>query len=291
MANELEKAEAKKQITKSIRDLLSFKITVPLGNPSYKLIHTNKFITTRLPDDFVLDNFSILGEKLNSEDTRYSGYTRNNWYVEAVTITNDGSSAKMELELNPFASSVTSYKDGYKGFMKAYTDAINQQNQNTNTSTTTKKETKTARTASTGSKTLDKVVDKAIKGKSKPLDKAKAVDKAFKNHVFYSFYRDAQKTGGKKSNFESAWNNAHLNCADGANLLCAMFNYAGIRAVIFHIPAGGASKWGHYIVRVTINGKYYFTDNSANSGKHTTKAFGKVWNGRTKGTNKGTIVT
>ena len=40
-----EKKAAKKEITKNIRDLLNFKITVPLGNPSYKLLHTNQFIT------------------------------------------------------------------------------------------------------------------------------------------------------------------------------------------------------------------------------------------------------
>lgn len=282
-----EKNEAKKEITKSIRDLLTFNITLPLGNPNYKLIHTNKFITTKLPEDFVVENFAIIGKKLNSADTRYSGYTLNNWYVETQTITNDGENAKIELGLNPFASSITSYQTAYEDFVKAYSDAISKNN-SSNTTTSGKSKSKSK---STGSKTIDGVVDKAIKGKSKDLDKAKAIDKSFKNHVIYSFYHDADKTKGKKTNFESAWKNGKLNCADGANILCAMYIYAGFTAVIIHVPAGGASKYGHYIVRVTVNGKYYYTDNAASSGKHTSRAFGKVWNGRTKGTNKGTIVT
>lgn len=293
-----EKAKAKSEITKSIRDLLSFNITVPLGNPAYKLIHTNKFISTVLPEDFVLANFGVIGQKLNSEDTRYSSRDKslilNNWYVEAVTITNDGTNAKMELTLNPFASNMASYKDARLGFEKAYNDAVNQQSQqasqsanNTLNNSSGNNTVKTATKKTTGSSKLDKVVDNAIKGKNKALDKAKAIDKAFKNHVIYSFYKDAQKTGGKKSKFESAWNNGHLNCADGANLLCAMFIYAGLSATIIHTKH---PKAGHYIVRLNIGGKYYYTDNAASTGKHTTRAFGKVWEGITKGTNKGTIV-
>ena len=282
-----EKTEAKKEITKSIRDLLTFNITVPLGNPNYKLIHTNKFLTTKLPEDFILENFGIIGKKLNSADTRYSGYRLNNWYVETQTITNDGTNGKIEFGLNPFASSITSYQTAYEDFVKAFSDAISKNNTSNNTTSGKSKST----SKSTGSKTINSVVDKAIKGKSKPMDKAKAVDKAFKNHIIYSFYSNANKTKGKKTNFESAWKNGKLNCADGANILCAMYIYAGFTAVIIHVPKGGASKYGHYIVRVSVNGKYYYTDNAASSGKHTSRAFGKVWNDRTKGTNKGTIVT
>ena len=252
------------------------------------MIHTNKFLTTKLPSDFILENFGVIGSALKGVNTRNTKYTVNKWYVEAVTITNDGSTAKMEIGLNPFASSISSYKDNYKSFVKAYTDATKKTTTiGASGNTTTSK----AKSKSTGSKTLDSVVDKAIKGKTNALDKAKAIDKAFKAHVIYSFYYNADKTKGKKTNFESAWKNGKLNCADGANILCAMYIYAGFTAVIIHVPKGGASKYGHYIVRVTVNGKYYYTDNAASSGKHTSRSFGKVWNGRTKGTNKGTIVT
>ena len=276
-----EKNAAKEEITKSLRDLLTFNITVPLGNPSYKLIHTNKFVKTSLPEDFVLDNFGVIGEKLASNSTRNTKYIINDWYVESVTINNDGTNFKMDLELNPFASSIDKNKDNIESFAKAYKDATEKAEKSSTTSSKSSSK-------STGSKTIDKVVDNAIKGKSKALDKAKAIDKAFKNHIIYSFYYDANKTKGKTSNFESAWKNAHLNCADGANILSAMFRYAGLTATIIHTKH---SKAGHYIVRLTIDGKYYYTDNAAKSGRKTTRSFGKVWEGITKGTNKGTIVT
>lgn len=132
---------------------------------------------------------------------------------------------------------------------------------------------------STGSASIDEAVNQAIKGKKNPLDKAKAVDKAFKNHVFYSYYWDVHHP-----DLEEAWRNAHLNCADGANVLCAMFIKAKLKAVIVHVPE-------HYIVRVTIDGKTYYTDNAASDGAHTTRPFGEVWRGNTSGSVVGTKIS
>lgn len=124
---------------------------------------------------------------------------------------------------------------------------------------------------STGSASLDEAVEKAIKGKKTPLEKAKAIDKAFKNHVFYKYYYDVHHP-----DLEEAWKNAHLNCADGANVLCAMFIKGKLKAVIVHVP-------NHYIVKLDIGGKTYYTDNAADDGKHTTRPFGEVWRGNTSG--------
>lgn len=131
---------------------------------------------------------------------------------------------------------------------------------------------------STGSASIDETVEKAIKGKKDPLEKAKAVDKAFKNHVIYSYYFDCHH-----SDLDEAWDDAHLNCADGANVLCAMFIKAKLKAVIVHVPS-------HYIVKLTINGKTYYTDNAASDGQHTTRAFGEVWRGNTNGSEVGTKI-
>ena len=131
---------------------------------------------------------------------------------------------------------------------------------------------------STGSATIDEAVNKAIKGKKTALEKAKAIDSAFKNHVFYSYYYDVHHP-----DLDEAWKNAHLNCADGANVLCAMFIKAKIKAVIVHVPS-------HYIVKLTIDGKTYYTDNAADDGKHTTRPFGQVWRGNTSGSVVGTKI-
>ena len=49
LAKNNEMREAKKAITKSIRDLLNLKITVPLGNPNLKMVHTNSFVNCDIP--------------------------------------------------------------------------------------------------------------------------------------------------------------------------------------------------------------------------------------------------
>lgn len=131
---------------------------------------------------------------------------------------------------------------------------------------------------STGSESIDEAVKNAIKGITDDLEKAKAIDKAFKDHVIYDFYWDVHHP-----NLDEAWKNAHLNCADGANVLCAMFIAGGLKAVIIHTD-------GHYIVKVTIKGKAYYTDNANNSGQHTVRPFGEVWRGITSGSEVGTKI-
>lgn len=131
-----------------------------------------------------------------------------------------------------------------------------------------------------GSASIDEAVRKAIAGKTNDLDKAKAIDAAFKNHVYYQKYYDCEY-----SDLEAAWKDAHLNCADGANVLCAMFMAAGFKAVILHVTE-------HYIVRVTVGGKDYLTDSSGANGAHNVRPFGDVftYDGFTNGEEVGTKI-
>jgi hypothetical protein len=130
---------------------------------------------------------------------------------------------------------------------------------------------------SSGCASLDEAVDKAIKGKSDPLDKAKAIDQAFKGYIYYEGYSDCQYP----NDLNAAWKDAHLNCADGANVLSAMFIRGGLKPCIVHVP-------DHYIVRLTIKGKNWFTDNAAVTGQHTSRPFGQVYHNMTSGTDMGT---
>ena len=139
--------------------------------------------------------------------------------------------------------------------------------------------------SSTGSASIDEAVKNAIAGKTNDLEKAKAIDAAFKNHVIYILYPDCEH-----SDLEAAWKDGTLNCADGANVLCAMFLAGGLNAVIMHIPAELTQGYGHYIVKVTINGQVYYTDNAASSGSHTSRPFGEVWLGQTSGEEVGTKI-
>ena len=133
--------------------------------------------------------------------------------------------------------------------------------------------------SSTGSATIDEAVKKAISGKSDDLSKAKAIDQAFKSHVYYNYYYDVHHP-----DIDEAWKNGHLNCADGANVLCAMFKSAGLTAVIVHVPE-------HYIVKLSIGGKTYYTDNAASTGSHTSRPFGEVWRGVTSGSEVGAKIS
>lgn len=132
----------------------------------------------------------------------------------------------------------------------------------------------TGAAGSTGSASIDAAVQSAIAGCKTNLDKAKAIDKAFKDHIIYDYYYNVHHP-----DLEEAWTSAHLNCADGANVLSAMFAAAGIEATIIHTS-------GHYIVKVTVDGQTYYTDNAANSGQHTSRPFGEVW-GSTSGSEVG----
>ena len=82
------KALANDEMFKSIRDLLTVKVTLPLGNPNYKLIHTNSFIWLDLSGYVDLENFHILAKAMQSTFSRNTSYEEGRWYVEAVTINN-----------------------------------------------------------------------------------------------------------------------------------------------------------------------------------------------------------
>ena len=77
-----------------------------------------------------------------------------------------------------------------------------------------------------------------------------------------------------------------MNCADGANVLCAMFIAGGFKAVILHVTS-------HYIVRVTVGGKDYLTDSSGAEGAHNQRPFGDVftYDGFTDGEEVGTKIS
>ena len=186
MSAALSKAKAKEQMVNSVRDLETVKITIPLGNPNLKLVHTNQMLFTELPEDvFELANFDAISKALNGSYTRYSGYVLNRWYIQGRKITNDGKTAKMELELNPFASDVLKFRDERNSFKKAYTDATTQNTTKTNAKTSTKKTSKKKVKSTT--KKID--IPKAINEVGKLMEKKK-----YKRYT-YSDYKNFVKHG------------------------------------------------------------------------------------------------
>jgi len=263
---ENEKQEAIKEIVKSIRDLVSLKVTLPLGNPNLKLVHTNQFLWLSLPDDFKLANFNEIAKAMNNSYNRWVPYEEGRWYIEAVTINNDGDNMKMELELNPFPSAIIDYKEGLGSLVKAYEDMVNNQNQSSN-NTTNVASVPSENTGVRGGqgKTIDNLVKKIIGNETRPYHKAKLIHEWLKKNRGYSFYYNS-KYDTPENVYNHRW---HINCADTSILTRAMMDSAGLDAWIVH----GNGTYGHYWTQIKINGKTYNSD----CGTTSTRDFNKVW--------------
>ena len=288
------KSEALKKIHEHNRDYLSLTLTLPLGNKALKKVHTNQWLFTNLPKEFDLANWTVLADALKgSSVNRYEGYVKNRWYIEAVDTSVDVSGkAEMKLTLNAFASSVTSFTDMAKQVQEAYSDAVEKkeseakQQEQKNTSSAVK-DTKQSKNdlkslEKTWGKWLPTWTQNIIKGEKDKLQKAKKIYAKFKSETYYSYYPDPRKTRGQVSKYESAYKNHHLNCADGANILCGAMNCAGITSHIRHTP-------NHYIVKMRINGQDYWCDCSGSNGGKVNKAFNTIY-GPKGGSKVGTII-
>ena len=268
-------ARAQNEINKSIRDLLSFKMTLPLGNPALKHVHTNQFLWCELPDEFKLENFEKIAKEMNSQYSRYSGYEKNRWYIEGLTINNDGTKFTMDLELNPFASATLTYSDKRNSFGKAYQDAQQNTGAGGGDGNTTVKSTESNVPGGQGT-VIDNLVKGIVGNTTDPLQKCKAIHEWLRKNVRYSWYECSKyKTPEKCYN-----NRSHLNCADTAILTCSMMLAAGLTAYIVHRTYNG----GHFWCIIEINGKRYASDQTGDG-----SAFNTVWraNGRTSVSNGG----
>ena len=130
LSDDIRGRTAKAKITENARKFLTAKITLPLGNPDLRKVHTNQFLWTELPEVFPLEYWETIAQVFQSRYTRYTGYEPNRWYIEGVDISVEAhGDAKMSLDLNAFASSHSKYTDDYRSFQKAYTDAFNKNKQ------------------------------------------------------------------------------------------------------------------------------------------------------------------
>lgn len=242
------KTEATNKITESVRDLFTLKIQLPLGNPNLSLVHTNQFLFTKLPVDvFTLANMKEISNALDSSYSRFSGYEDNRWYIEGLTITNDGNDAKMELELNPFATPMMNYRENKLSYMKAWEDA-QKKNEKENSSTTSN--------SSSGlkggeGKVIDGLVEDIVGDETDEMKKAKLLHEWLRTNLKYSKYANSRtKTP------EQAYNRRRspgINCADTSRLTASMFRSAGLDCFVVHAP------W-HYYTVFTINGEQHCSD-------------------------------
>ena len=245
-------AQSLEEITDSVRDLSNLKITLPLGNPSLKYVHTNQFLWTDLPKEFRLANFKIISKALNGKDSRWSGYEVNRWYIENTTIKNDGTNFDIELDVNPFASSLRDYHDGKKELEKAYIDNLNKGKSNTKKNNNTVKSVNSSPLKGGEGKVIDDLVKRIVGNTTDDLAKAKLVHQWLKDNVRYSSYECTNYWSA-----EACYNNrGHLNCADTARLTRAMMSSAGLDAWVVHRNSNN----GHFWTLIKINGQIYASD-------------------------------
>lgn len=259
--------DARDTVAKSLIDLCDFKVTLPLTKKT-KNIHTNTFIYFEpLP---LMDDMDRIYEPMGAtRSTRWVFYRKGYWYVKAVEISYANDEQSMTLTLAPFP---TVFEAQDMGANKESTKS-----NKTNTDTASDDIKAPSWLSKSDQKWAEDTVRKAIGTKKKPLSKAKAIYAYFKNHYGYSYYSDLRYTT-PKGNRERAFKRGTGNCADGANLLETLMLTGGINARIKHAP-------NHYIVKIVVDGKTYWVDNSRSKGIVT---WNHVWNGRTSN-NEGNI--
>ncbi len=281
----LEKSKARDLILDSARDYLTAKITLPLGNPSLKNVHTNQFLWTELPNEFPLENWETIADSLQSSVTRYTGskeygYSVNRWYIETCDINVDVSSGKaeMQLGLNAFASSTSEYTEGYRSLVKAYTDAINKASNESSKASQTGSGKSTTNAVKTKSLINDSWVKKysvpsAVVNQIKKICKAEWTDykkvrtwfEWMDKHIGYDKYYS------HKYSESSVLNRGKGNCVDNSRLFRAGCLCMGIKC---NFVKNTCTSPNHQYNKVYIDKKTYIVDVGRSSA-----SWGSNWGG------------
>ena len=280
--------KALEEMSKSIRNLLSFQIRVPLNDPLFKNLHTNQMLWTELPRDFKLANLEKIFKILPTyKVNRGVAYQENRWYVETVKITCDNNGLFADITLNPFPSSFSVYSNAVKSYAEAYDQAYKSSSNTTTSNNTTvsnannipaRTDGKTdcsdtyslccAHTGSSGNPSNHGYENRAnAQGKIgkdgtnyaefvKGCTPKEAYKKLASRHNYgnYVGYSDNRHACASNTLYAST-----SNCGDRARLLKACMDVLGQPCVIYHV-------YNHYMNGVLINGKWETVDLCYQSG-------------------------
>lgn len=229
------KSEAVKKISEHMRDYLQLTLTIPLGNPALKQVHTNQWLFTDLPAEFDLANWTVIADALNSATNRYEGYIANRWYIEGVDISVDaGGKAEMKLTLNAFASTKSSYTEMARSMQTAYTDEKNKNNTNSNSSNNSSavQQNNTSYFSSKAGKNvggdLNTALNKIIEGCNTEEQKAYCIYDWVDRYVSYSYYY------GNRYSSSQVLTGHRANCYDTAFLIYNLCTKAKVRCEIYN---------------------------------------------------------
>ena len=273
--------KALEELSKSVRDLLSFEIKLPLNHTMFKEMHTNQFLWTELPREFKLGNLAEIFKIMASyKQNRGVSYVENRWYIEKMVVKCDSNGLFATLTLNVFPSPYSVYSNALKGYRDAYDQAFKQKEEQKEGGTSSSGGTGQARLGNDSTDTnsmacatgryrghagdnenFDNCAKKgyAQEGKAyynwarqykSPIELAKAMA----NRFSYQRYWDNQKS------VDSCHNNGgtiHCNCYDACRLVKVCFDAAGFDCIVV---TGSIYQDGHGWNAVKHNGRWYTFD-------------------------------
>lgn len=282
---------AMKEFTKSIRDLLSFQIRIPLTDSVFKNLHTNSFLFTELPPEFVLKNFGKIAKTIGTAyaDNRGVPYLLNRWYIEQVKIKCNSDGLFADITLNAFPSGYSTYASAMDGYISAYNSAFNSSSDSTNVGDTTinksnvhvPERTDGCTDCSSSAAIACNRSFSSIKSQQNKVETARAYGRIGRTGTNYANYvagctpREAYKKLAKKFNYgtyvkyydnadrcaSDTFSKGRYNCGDGARLLKACMDVLDQPCVIYTVP-------GHYMNGVLLNGRWETVDLCYQSGSH-----------------------
>ena len=275
--------KAMSEVSKSVRDLLSFEIKIPLNHSMFKELHTNQWLWTELPTEFKLGNLSRIFYLMKAwKQNRGVEYMLNRWYIEKIVTKMDSNGLFATLTLNPFPSSYSVYSDALKSYRDAYDQAYRQkEEQKTDGSSSSSgsgpgeprlgnDSTETSDIAcATGryhghagdNENFDNCAKKGYAQKGRnyynwarqfktPIELAKALNDMYTEaSPMYSNHRH--------SNAEQTFNAKVGNCWDGCRLVKCCFDAAGFDCIVV---TGNIYGYGHGWNAVKHNGRWYTFD-------------------------------
>ena len=276
------------EYSKSVRSLMKFSIKIPLNDPIYKILHTNSFLFTDLPEKFALINLPKIYKNLASyKVSRGVPYVKNRWYIEQVKIKHDSKGLFADVTLNAFPSDLSSFSSAMKGYISAYDSAFKSTSNTTTTNGTTNTSSNNIPARTDGKTDCSSTYSLCCAhtgNSSNPSNKgyenrANAQGKIGKEGTNYAEYvkgctpKEAYKKLAKKHNYgnyvgysdnrhtcaSNTLNASTSNCGDRARLLKACMDVLGQPCVIYHV-------YNHYMNGVLINGKWETVDLCYQSG-------------------------
>ena len=276
------------EYSKSVRSLMKFSIKIPLNSPVYKMLHTNTFLFTDLPEKFALVNLPKIYKSLASyKVSRGVPYAKNRWYVEEVKIKQDNKGLFADVTLNAFPSSLSSFNSAMKGYVSAYDSAFRSTSEETTTGGTSnyKGTNIPARTdgktdcsdtwslccAHTGSSSNPS--NHGYENNTNAQGKIGREGTNYAEFVKGCTPKEAYKKLAQKHNYgnyegyddnrqncaSDTLNASRTNCGDRARLLKACMDVLGQPCVIYHV-------YNHYMNGVLIDGKWETVDLCYQSG-------------------------